>query len=383
MHSAPLRPISFMRFVLFKPVALAMLVFAASGLSLPLAAQETATQTPPELREFRLDPKPEPAPEKAEPTPAPVAAEPTPIVTPKPAPTKSAPPPKPKAAAATPTKVDVAPKAAPAEPLPQTDTNEIAAPTAAIDTLPALPSAETPAAKTESANESLALPALPALPNIPSWGWMIPLGLLAVGFAFWLFRRRKESHSDGDGPELDDAAASPAAALPPPLEIPPTVRLEANFVPEQAQLSMANLTISGRLSIRNLSAGPLRDMTVRTTMISASEGQREAIRKFHADENRGHQENIGDAKAGEEIALTLEIQQPRAELQAFDWRERQFLAPIVLIHLSSKGPKGIETQKLTCLIGREGDPESERMKPFHIDRGPRRFDQLGYHPIQI
>jgi hypothetical protein len=204
-------------------------------------------------------------------------------------------------------------------------------------------------------------------------------------------RRRKSAQllandsAYDDGAVVDNHSAAPSPID--PAEAMPAVlgesRLDAAFVPEHAQLSIANLIIAGRLSIHNTGTGPLRDLKIRTTMISASEGQSTAIRQFHEDESRGHMENIGTAKAGEEIALTLEIQQPRAELQAFDWRERQFLAPIVLIHLSGKGPKGIENYPLTCLIGREGSPTSERMKPFHIDRGPRRFDRLGFRSIMV
>jgi hypothetical protein len=135
--------------------------------------------------------------------------------------------------------------------------------------------------------------------------------------------------------------------------------------------------------LHNVGKAQLRDLKVRTTMISACEGQNALISAFHADESRGHAESIGDARAGEEIALSLEIQQPRVELNEFDWRERRFMAPIVLIHLSGRGPQGIEHCELSCLIGRESDAETQRMKPFHTDRGPRRFEGLGYRAVSV
>ena len=160
--------------------------------------------------------------------------------------------------------------------------------------------------------------------------------------------------------------------------------LSVSFTPETAQLSLANLTVNGKLSIRNLGTNPVEQLKIRTAMISAMEGQQSRIAEFHKDPARGHSENIGDAAAGEEIALALEIQIPRGELNTFDWRERQFLAPIVLANISGVSADGrSEECHLSCVVGRESQPPAPKLKPLHVDRGPRRFDNLGFRPISV
>jgi hypothetical protein len=361
----------------------------------PLAAQESPAPTPPELRDFRLDPKPADKPaERPTVSPTPVA-EPAPIVV----------SPQPK----------VEPRSVPkprAERLPekkaQTETvqrdekkaePEKSAPELKVETLPtetATPS-ETKPSEPVDAPDVAAPPATPALPFAfaPWMGWAA-LAALAALLAGWLFRRRRwliKTADDVDIVQCDfeptpsDANVTAVEPAPVPLAEEPKAahapRLHADFAPEQAQLSLANFTISGRLALHNVGKAQLRDLKVRTTMISACEGQNALISAFHADESRGHAESIGDARAGEEIALSLEIQQPRVELNEFDWRERRFMAPIVLIHLSGRGPQGIEHCELSCLIGRESDAETQRMKPFHTDRGPRRFEGLGYRAVSV
>ena len=83
---------------------------------------------------------------------------------------------------------------------------------------------------------------------------------------------------------------------------------------------------------------------------------------------------------GEEINLTLEMQVPRDALQAFDWRERRFVAPIVLINVASDD--GATTPcRISCVVGQEGAPGAARLQPIPIDRGPKLFAALQFRPI--
>jgi hypothetical protein len=373
----------------FAPVLRILLGVALIAASLPLAAQET---TSPELRDFRLDPKPEakpvetplaPAP-KIEPVPAPkVEGTPPPVNTPTvtvKAPAPSAPQALPKAAP--PVAQKIRDEAGPepeikAEALPKPD-----------ETVAQTPVVEAP--QPETADRAEPAPVVnPTSPVLPMWIILLGSGTVATLAALWLLRRRKAIVASDDAFEERFVAADPApvegddttATVQTAQPVPSPCRIEAVFTPESAHLSIGNLTISGRLALRNSSDETLRDVTVRTSMISACDGQRETIRLFHADSSRGHVEKIGDAQAGEEIALALEIQQPRVELNEFDWRQRRFLAPIVLINLSGNGPGGIETCELSCLIGREATPQAQRLKPFHTDRGPQRFKGLAQHLV--
>jgi hypothetical protein len=143
---------------------------------------------------------------------------------------------------------------------------------------------------------------------------------------------------------------------------------------------MANLTITGCLRLRYDGPTALKSLRLRNLVISASEGQRDLIESFHKDDHAGQIDILGEVKPGEEIVLTLELLVPRDSLQAFDWRERRFIAPILLINLSSDDPS-ITPCQLNCLVGQEGDPASSRMQPLPIDRGPRHFAALRFLPI--
>jgi hypothetical protein len=364
--------------------------------ALPLAAQEAPAPTPPELRDFRLDPKPAEKPPEQPTVAEPPVAQPAPVVVP--------PQPKVEPRAATPK-----PRAepAPAKTVPSETTIRDekkaeppkAAPELKVEPLPTeavTPSNSTPSEPkaTPDVTAQLAAPSLP-FAFAPWMGWSA-LATLAALLSGWLFLRRRRVSQAADDVDMVQVDYQPAptdpqidAGDPAPLRAaidPKATRtpwLHADFTPEQAQLTLANFTISGRLALHNVGKAQLRDVKVRTTMISACEGQNALISEFHADEGRGHTESIGDARAGEEIALSLEIQQPRVELNEFDWRERRFMAPIVLIHLSGRGPQGLEHAELSCLIGRESDAETQRMKPFHTDRGPRRFEGLGYRAVSV
>jgi hypothetical protein len=374
----------------------------AMGVSVAVMAQETETTNPPELREFRLDPKPAEKPADPEPagppafetapkvTPAPVSA-PTPM--PAPAPVNTEPKPAvPTAVSASPalTKPAIQKEAAGnAPPQPSagnlTDDNPFPLP---------LDSVQAP----ETGGDVASTDAVEAAKVDSNGNWQdywarLPLwALIGMGIApvlligLWLYRRRRQAapyaqEFGDDGVLVPSLGDQETPNFPPKPVEPPQPRLLASFVAESAQLSIANLTIVGRLTLHNTSNGPLRALTVRTTMISASDGQREIIQQFHDDTGIGHAEVIGDVRAGEEISLALEIQQPRFEMNEFDWRERRFLAPIVLINLSGRGPQGLETCKLSCLIGRDATAETQRMKPFHTDRGPQRFEGLALHLV--
>jgi hypothetical protein len=339
-------------------------------------------QTPPELKDFRLDePKPEP---QAAPPPA------VPTLPPE-QPRQEAPAPQRENQAPAPRPTPVvrgAPQPAPAAVQPAAaGSAEVPSPVLPSAPSDAGPAAETPSATPDPAPQTTAAVADNGSNGIATyWLWWAAAGillLLGIG-AYWASaRRNRVARQD----PIDDAEPayqpSPPARLPLASEPPAPARitLETEFTPLYAQLSIANLTIVGKLSIKNVGDDRLEAITVRSSMISAREGQDAAIAAFHNDQSQGHNDSIGSANAGEVIDVTIEIQSPRTELQSFLWTNRQFLAPILLINLKGESEHGPVESRLSCLIGREATPPAPRMKPLPIDRGPKRFEGIGFRPV--
>ncbi|MBL0022815.1 MAG: hypothetical protein IPP23_11455 [Sphingomonadales bacterium] len=386
-----------------------MMIVAHAAIVAPASGQDVGTQTTPEVRDFRLDttpPQPSPQPEpNSEPKPAapvdtapPSAGPQTPASAARqPAPTLT----RPSAATTRPRTGANTPTGAAQQPaLPDAATESLTTPDSAESaaTESPLPVGGTAAAPVDSAKPAGAATSLPA-----DWMWWAAglIALLAVLALGWKIRSRKEDEpyretdialENADEADLQPLVAAPEKPTNPVRLAEPAPRdqqkaapsLSVSFTPETAQLSLANLTVNGKLSIRNLGTNPVEQLKIRTAMISAMEGQQSRIAEFHKDPARGHSENIGDAAAGEEIALALEIQIPRGELNTFDWRERQFLAPIVLANISGVSADGrSEECHLSCVVGRESQPPAPKLKPLHVDREPRRFDNLGFRPISV
>jgi hypothetical protein len=146
-------------------------------------------------------------------------------------------------------------------------------------------------------------------------------------------------------------------------------------------LSIASLTITGKLTVENHGNATATNLALRSQMISAQDGQREAIETFHSNLGDGEIQSLGEMAAGERIDAIIEIRLPRTELHAFRWTGREFVAPIVLINVSGQmGTRAVEAQ-LSQLIGRQGEESSPRMKPLAIDRGPKRYSGVSARPV--
>ncbi len=175
-----------------------------------------------------------------------------------------------------------------------------------------------------------------------------------------------------------DSKKTPEPGAPEPEKTP---ILSVAFEPTDAQLSIASLTITGKLKVENRGTAAATGLALRSQMISAQDGQKEAIEAFHSNHGDGEIQPLGDLAAGERIDAIIEIRLPRAELHAFRWTEREFVAPIVLINVAGQmGDQPVEA-RLSQLIGREGEMSSPRMKPLAIDRGPRRYRGVSARPV--
>lgn len=377
------------------------MVLAAAVMSTSVAyaqeggtGQDIGTGTPPELRDFRLDaPPPRSAPQQS--APQPVVTAPSPAESPI---TPSTP-----RAEQRPT----ASRSAAALPKRTPDTQSGGEATAEVVASPATVAADDPANAIDSAipaigvDTSAPVASAPAdaqpLAATPPWLWPVAGGMLAIlAASVWFFVRRKRRASASEPVAFAEPVPqpSPPARLDTPRPAGPpaaprapnhpeqsTDPVSAQFTPTSAQLSIASLSVTGILAIKNQTRTPVSGLILRSHMISAQDGQREAVAAFHSDRGAGSIQPLGDLAAGERIEATIEIRLPRTELSSFRWTEREFVAPIVLIHLSgSADGEPVEIQ-ITQLIGREGIGQSDRMQPLPIDRGPKRFSGIAARPV--
>ncbi|MFM2409476.1 MAG: hypothetical protein RL481_304 [Pseudomonadota bacterium] len=362
----------------------------AAGCTVSAGAQDAGTEPTPELKDFRLDPAP-----KAEPAPLPTSA---PNLDPVPAPKVDSPPavqaaPRAESRAAQRSTERTQPRRdepdavqAPAkEPLPAETADTAPVDTAKAPVVDAKPS-EAPAPKNTTPGDAMRF-------------WPILLSLLAallgwLGYRQWRSQTAMELPPETEPVQpVDVAEPIPTdEPQPDPVVVPAASRrqqpesalnqgaLTASFEPADARLSLANLTITGCLRLHYEGKKPLAALRLRNQVISACEGQQVMINAFHNDPEAGRIDSLGSVQPGEEIVLTLELQVPRDGLQAFDWRQRLFVAPILLLNLESEDGS-VEPSRINCLVGLEGDPASPKMRPLPIDRGPKHFAALRFRPL--
>ncbi|MEP7350750.1 MAG: LPXTG cell wall anchor domain-containing protein [Sphingorhabdus sp.] len=351
--------------------------FAGSGIS---HAQEAVPETPPELRDFRLDPerpapRTEPATESPVVTPPPVVATQPPATAVRPSPTVRAAPVRRPQVANTPV-----PQPAPEQSVPVAAT--VAPPTSAMSPEPELSdvSPATPVAVTDT--------------QTPSTGftiWQILAALVAgaglsLGAVYFFRRRRVEA--DTAEPEVFAAPSRPVAPKPAPAAPIPSKPVDRpqivlDFVPEKATISFASLTVKGQLRLINDASGSVQDMQLRTTLMSASARQEQAIESFNSESEAVTPAILGEAKAGERLAMAIELTMPLSELESFTIGKKRLAVPIMVANLQYRSEKtgGVEIAQLACLIGREAQPPKSKMGPLRLELGPRSFVGLGQRPI--
>ena len=230
----------------------------------------------------------------------------------------------------------------------------------------------------EAAKPAPVVKASPLAVYFQYWPWLAALLATILGFVLFGIWKRLRAPVFAEAP-----APIKARTLTPPPAATPVVassNLTARFDPADARLSVANLTVKGHLHLRYDGESPLESLQLRTRVMSACDGQKTLIDAFHSDPAAGQVESLGRVMPGEQIDLTLEMQVPRDALQAFDWRERRFVAPIVLINIASDDG-AITPCRISCVVGQGGAPGAARLQPIPIDRGPKLFGALQFRPI--
>ncbi|MBL0923472.1 MAG: hypothetical protein IBJ12_03270 [Sphingomonadaceae bacterium] len=356
------------------------LIFAflvAAGL--PAAAQQPLPETPPELRDFRLDPEraqQQPGPERqAEVTSPPVAptqpqAQPPSSARPQPTPSQPSAPARTRNAPA----VNEQPRQpVPAEEAPPTKAEPVVVPEM-VSAEPEVPASPDPRA------ERLA------------WWQLVAAAVFAalILLAFAWFRLRRKSAQQVATVAAESTGSGAIAPLPPILPIPAILpsqaaekraKLTLEFIPETATLSFTALTVRGQLRLINVGDVTARNMLLRATLLSANRQQEKMLAAFHSGTIDVPEEPIGEAKIGERIAMQIEMSLPMAELQSFEVQSRRIMVPVMVANLAYEWDGGRDVVKLACLVGKEAQPPAPKMAPFRLDLGPRRFAPLGQRPL--
>lgn len=384
---------------------LALLLLAAFGMPTGgvVQAQDAVPDTPPELRDFRLDqpqsqpqPTEQPAPQ-AEPPPAVRTVPDTAAQQPAPT-TRTAPTPR----RAEPSQQSATPTPAGSEgPLPEPIIEEPAPSDVSASPLVSadndFSTAPAPTQSGESSGDNVGLFAA------------LAAAIAAIGLLAFLWSRRRQQKmadivgaSEADAIEApppafekDPIATSPNVAPPAPQPTPAPVPIARQasasvphdvtitFYPEKATVSFTTLTVQGQLQINNAGKAVVRDMQLRAVLLSASSQQQTAVETFFAKPSQIPKNPLGDAKPGERLGLSLELSVPLNEMQTFPLGKQQLLVPIIVASLSYSDEQGNHAgeARLANMIGREAQPPQPKMGPLRLDKGPRSFAPLGQRPI--
>jgi hypothetical protein len=351
---------------------IALPFFLSCLMASAVAAQQTVPETPPELRDFRLDPeRAQPAPQpEVQPPPVGPATEPQSDAPrdERPAPAEGRPLPRQREMPA-----DAPPSEPVAAPAAEAAPEQISEPRLDNSEAP-----ETAVATAETPEEMAATSAVP-------W-WQIAAALVAAlaligGWLIWQRRRA------GDVMVADMPAASsytpPISTKPaPPLTtVAKRPRLTLEFVPDKATLGFTALTLKGQLHLVNEGDAPASDMQLRATMISANQRQQETIAAFHGGAIPIEPNALGDAKEGERLALEIDMAVQLAEIDSYNIGDKKIFVPVVLANLAYSWDGGADNITIACMVGRESEPPGAKMGPLRLDRGPRSFTPLGQRPL--
>ena len=353
---------------------IALPFFLSCLMASAVTAQQAVPETPPELRDFRLDP------ERAQPAPQP-EVQPPPVL---PAAEPEEQPAQPRDERAPPAEARPSPRQskAPADTL---QPEPVAAPAAGAApeqiSDPRLDNIEAPETAVATADTADKI----ASPRAVPWGQIAASLVAALALlGGWLIWRRRRTD------DVTAAEMPPVNTYTPPISTKPapsltTVakrpRLTLEFVPDKATLGFTALTLKGQLRLVNEGDAPASDMQLRATMISANQRQKETIAAFHGGAIPIEPNALGNAKEGERLALQIEMAVQVAEIDSYNIGDKKIFVPVVLANIAYSWDGGADNITIACMVGRESEPPTSKMGPLRLDRGPRSFTPLGQRPL--
>ena len=394
---------------------IAIAIMLAAWVPSATLAQDSGAlpDTPKELRDFRLDPQNAPAtetPKQVTPPPVTPTVEPQPKQQASPPQTRPQPEPRRTETVRAPQSRDQAPRqAAPEEQTPEPVVTDEVVAEPVLETVE--PSTETvaPEATSVAAPETTGS-------SFPSWLIWLAGAIVAIGAAAFLLLRRGKAEDEEvveavlpaapAEPEMLEAAPAEMAPVetlpevePEPAVVPEPVAapkakkkkavaakrplLDVTFTPVKAVISIANLTVSGKMRIVNSGDLAAEAMKLRIVLTSAQQGQPEMVANFHSDAPNMPGETIGSVNAGEDLNLSIDLQVPLSELRSYPVGNQQLFVPLIVANLAYgwDGAEDVDTVETACLIGKEASPPQPKMGALRLDLGPRSFDGLGQRPL--
>jgi hypothetical protein len=368
-------------------VAFAPLLAATS---IPAAAQPqgNAVIGPPQVGDFRLEPRQrivtQPRPTPTEPLAQPPRAEPT-ATAERPAPARRAAEPSPRAAEPARQTRASASDAAPSAPEMPGATS-----TAPVQALPAsLPVAAPPApAAPIQAPVQDDAPALPAGP--PLWVYFLALVVLGLlGYGYYLRRQAVERRLLAlPSPRM---AMTPAAATSrsEPADRPapvPRAWIDIDIVPERVTVEPAETAVEFEMIVRNSGGSEAKNLKLQAKLFSSTPTQDNDLKGFFGLKPGGEQRTISapPLPAGEEIRIKGRIAIKVEDVRALRVEERLLFIPLVAVNAFYDWGTGRSGQSSrTFIVGRERTDPSDKMAPFRMDLGARVYRNVGRRAYKL
>jgi hypothetical protein len=367
------------------PLRTGALIAAALLAAGSASAQNADPIGPPQLQNFSL------------PGERTLAPSPVPSPTPSPSPT---PAPSPPVAEAPPAARSITPPSPRREPT-------VAVPTRVPESTPApaaVPPIDEPISPEVPLADAVLLPqAAPVLPDavVPersgsNWPYFVGAATLALLLAAGILFRRRVRRDEVRSPQervREPAAVPKAMPAPPPAAAPPSPppsatggivgislrpRIELEFIPDKMTMSEGDLTIQFDLVIRNSGMTVVSGAEMEARMFNADAQANREVATYQAAPFREPGLMLPGVPPQSSVRVTSNVRLPLAEARAFDMEGRTLFVPIVAINLACRWGAGkTETLSRSFLVGREGQPRTDKMAPFRLDLGPRVYKQIG------
>ena len=217
-------------------------------------------------------------------------------------------------------------------------------------------------------------------------GGLLALG--ALGFAAWVWARKRRGSGADAVPEIDRPHVVPQAPLAPaptpqaPLAPAPAARtplpvptigepLEVSLEPLRLSLTLVNAALAWRLEVANRGSAPLIGVTIGADMISA-----------HASMSREEQlagpgngalpvQRIETLEPGENRTVEGEFRLPFGQIVPIRQGNAALLLPLARFRVEAEGARPVVR---TFAVGQPGNGSG--LQPFRLDQGPRVYPKL-------
>ena len=231
------------------------------------------------------------------------------------------------------------------------------------------------------------------------WPWLLLAGVLGVGGALLLLRRRSREAYAG-GPEIDAYVAPEPTPSPRPSPAPPTAPpaktpqakpvgvvstrlrpwIEIAFAPLGCTIDEERVTLEFEVQLTNSGSAPARDILVEASMFNAGATQEQDIGAFFA-QPLGQGENIEAIPPLQHVNIRTSLVAPRQNIQIFELGGHQVFVPLVAFNAIYRLGSGTGQSSAAYLVGRE--TKGEKLGPLRADIGPRAFTGLDTRPLPI